>query len=74
MVWLINGGTKASAAIISQARMFDSRRLTNKMATLPSYSFEKITKAFRELYVPENSHPAEGRGSVGIPNNLGIES
>jgi len=49
---------KNQYAILSQIRTLDSRRLRDKIGSLPEENFEEIRKSFAKIYTPENSHPA----------------
>jgi mRNA interferase MazF len=49
---------KQQYAILSQIKTFDSRRLRDKIGSLPEDNFEKIKISFANFYAPENSHPA----------------
>jgi len=54
-----------SMALLAQARVLDSCRLTKRIGTLDSLNFQDIKIAFGKLYLPENSHPASGAGIGG---------
>lgn len=49
---------KKQYAVLSQIRVLDSRRLRDKIGSLPEASIEEIRKSFARLYTLENSHPA----------------
>ena len=49
---------KKQYAVLSQIRVLDSRRLRDKIGSLPEASIEEIRKSFAQLYTLENSHPA----------------
>jgi mRNA interferase MazF len=51
--------SKKQYAVLSQIRTFDSRRLRDKIGSLPESSIEEIRKSFAKLYILENSHPAQ---------------
>jgi mRNA interferase MazF len=54
-----------SMALLAQARVFDSCRLTKRIGTLDSPNFQAIKAAFGKFYLPENSHPASRAGIGG---------
>lgn len=60
---------REQSAILSQIRTLDSRRLRDKIGSLPENSFEEIRKSFAKVYTPENSHPASLPAEE---NNAGI--
>lgn len=70
-IWYVpfTHANKKQYAILSQIRTLDSRRLRDKIGSLPESSFEEIKKAFAKFYIIENSHPASLPAEE---NNTGI--
>lgn len=66
---------RKASVMFNQARVFDKRRLANRMVTMMDDDFLKVQAKFKEIYCPEKVLPSSFRKDEGqweIPNVLSV--
>lgn len=56
---------KQNRAMLNQARVLDTKRMTSKISTLPDDEFKRVQRRFVDFFVSDNSHPALWAGISG---------